>query len=157
MPSSVGEYQKGPHEVQQRKTPATTSRPRKRTLIRLFLHVTVKRLALGIAQFYTMAAPTLPPPLPPTNSRPGSISRAMTAPDKMAVNGHFASAGQDGKANFEHGIQVIDEDKEFKCVLVQRSCTKHQRGHLALTIATVQIFRNTYSLPVLLLLASTII
>jgi hypothetical protein len=34
----------------------------------------------------------------------------------MAVNGHFASAGQNGGANFEHGIQVIDEDKEFKFV-----------------------------------------
>ena len=32
----------------------------------------------------------------------------------MAVNGHFASVGENGKANFEHGIQVIDEDKEFK-------------------------------------------
>lgn len=44
------------------------------------------------------------------------MGRAMTAPDKMAVNGHFASAGQNGRTNFEHGIQVIDEDKEFKCV-----------------------------------------
>ncbi len=34
----------------------------------------------------------------------------------MTVNGHFASAGQNGEANFEHGVQVIDEDKEFKCV-----------------------------------------
>jgi hypothetical protein len=55
-------------------------------------------------------------PLSPTKSRPGSVGRAMTAPDKMAVNGHFASAGQNGRTNFEHGIQVIDEDKEFKCV-----------------------------------------
>jgi len=35
-------------------------------------------------------------------------------PDKMNVNGHFASIGQNGEADFEHGIQVIDEDKEFK-------------------------------------------
>jgi hypothetical protein len=68
-----------------------------------------------------MASPTLSPLLSPTNFRPGGISRALTAPDKMAVNGHFASAGQNGKANFEHGIQVIDEDKEFKFVLAQRS------------------------------------
>jgi hypothetical protein len=40
----------------------------------------------------------------------------------MAVNGHFASAGQNGGANFEHGIQVIDEDKEFKFVI------HHQRS-----------------------------
>lgn len=48
------------------------------------------------------------------------MNRAATAPDKMAVNGHFASAGQNGKADFEHGIQVIDEDKEFKCVFHSR-------------------------------------
>lgn len=36
----------------------------------------------------------------------------------MAVNGHFANIGENGRAaNFEHGIQVIDEDKEFKYVL----------------------------------------
>ena len=32
----------------------------------------------------------------------------------MAVNGHFASAGQNGTANFENGVQIVDEDKEFK-------------------------------------------
>lgn len=31
----------------------------------------------------------------------------------MDVNGHMASVGQNGHANFEHGIQVIDEEKEF--------------------------------------------
>jgi hypothetical protein len=40
----------------------------------------------------------------------------------MTVNGHFASAGQNGEANFEHGVQVIDEDKEFKCVHPQYCC-----------------------------------
>lgn len=44
------------------------------------------------------------------------MSRAQTAPDKMAVNGHFASTGQNGTANFENGVQVVDEDKEFKYV-----------------------------------------
>lgn len=39
----------------------------------------------------------------------------MTAPpESMAVNGHFASVGQNGTANFENGVQVIDEEKEFK-------------------------------------------
>ncbi|RMZ87108.1 hypothetical protein DV736_g5667, partial [Chaetothyriales sp. CBS 134916] len=42
-----------------------------------------------------------------------SINRAHTAPSKMAANGHFATAGQNGATNFEHGVQVIDEDKEF--------------------------------------------
>jgi hypothetical protein len=43
----------------------------------------------------------------------------------MNVNGHFASVGGNGKADFEHGIQVIDEDKEFKYVsngLPQSNC-----------------------------------
>ena len=31
------------------------------------------------------------------------------------MNGHFAGVGQNGKgADFENGIQVINEDKEFK-------------------------------------------
>jgi hypothetical protein len=40
----------------------------------------------------------------------------------MNVNGHFASAGQNGKADFEHGIQVIDEDKEFKYATKDGCC-----------------------------------
>jgi hypothetical protein len=32
------------------------------------------------------------------------------------MNGHFASVGDTpSKAQYEHGIQVIDADKEFKC------------------------------------------
>jgi hypothetical protein len=84
----------------------------------------------------------------------------MTAPDKMAVNGHFASAGQNGRANFEHGIQVIDEDKEFKCVLCvlpQRFFTYRYHGHVPLTFLSVRICRNTYSSPASLRLVSTII
>ncbi len=31
------------------------------------------------------------------------------------MNGHFAAVGHEPTAqNFEHGIQVIDEDKQFK-------------------------------------------
>ncbi|EHY54983.1 Dynamin-like GTPase that mediates homotypic ER fusion [Exophiala dermatitidis] len=45
--------------------------------------------------------------------RPAPGNRAYTAPDKMAVNGHFASVGQNGDANYENGVQVIDENKEF--------------------------------------------
>ena len=45
-----------------------------------------------------------------------AYNRSLTAPDRMAVNGHFASGGQNGHASFEHGVQVIDEDKEFKYV-----------------------------------------
>ena len=39
----------------------------------------------------------------------------------MAMNGHFASVGQNGQnGSFENGIQVIDEDKEFKYVCRSR-------------------------------------
>lgn len=67
-------------------------------------------------------APTPGSPLSPAKlavHRPSLASRSATAPEKMAVNGHFASVGQNGHANFEHGVQVIDEDKEFKYVLLK--------------------------------------
>lgn len=36
----------------------------------------------------------------------------------MATNGHFAPIGSDSsdKTTYEHGVQVIDENKEFKYV-----------------------------------------
>ncbi|EXJ93840.1 protein sey1 [Capronia coronata CBS 617.96] len=52
-------------------------------------------------------------------ARPFAGTRAYTAPDKMAVNGHFASVGQNGDANFENGVQVIDENKEFNADLAK--------------------------------------
>lgn len=66
-----------------------------------------------------MASSTLSPPQSPSAAsssllRPAAVNRSQTAPDKMAVNGHFASVGQNGTANFEHGVQVIDEEKDFK-------------------------------------------
>ena len=46
-------------------------------------------------------------------SRPGNV-RHPTAPGAM-MNSHFASVGEDAsKEAYEHGIQVIDEDKNFK-------------------------------------------
>ncbi|KAI9844582.1 MAG: Dynamin-like GTPase that mediates homotypic ER fusion [Thelocarpon superellum] len=47
-------------------------------------------------------------------SRP-SISGRHTSPSVMSVNGHFApvSGGTPTKEQYKHGIQVIDEDKEF--------------------------------------------
>ena len=44
------------------------------------------------------------------------------------MNGHFAAVGDDGPAaqqQYEHGIQVIDDEKAFKCVHVPG--TKHMR------------------------------
>lgn len=47
--------------------------------------------------------------------RPRAGSRSLTAPSKMSVNGHFASVGDNREVvDYEHGVQVIDEDKEFK-------------------------------------------
>ncbi len=35
----------------------------------------------------------------------------------MAINGHFLAVGEEPTAStFEHGVQVIDEDKTFTCV-----------------------------------------
>ena len=50
-------------------------------------------------------------------NRPLSKSRHPTAPSVMTVNGHFATVGEKpSKALYEHGIQVINEDQEFKFV-----------------------------------------
>jgi hypothetical protein len=65
-----------------------------------------------------MANSTLSPPQSlassNTHGRPSDVKRAFTAPDKMSINGHMASVGQNGHANFENGVQVVDEEKEFK-------------------------------------------
>ncbi|KIX09710.1 protein SEY1 [Rhinocladiella mackenziei CBS 650.93] len=70
-----------------------------------------------------MANSSLSPPQSPIPStsatRPLPANRVHTVPDKMAVNGHFASAGQNGTADFEHGVQVVDEDKEFNIDLAK--------------------------------------
>ena len=59
-----------------------------------------------------------PPQSPRSSTSPNRPlqNRAYTAPDKMATNGHFASVGQNGHANFDNGVQVVDEDKQFKYV-----------------------------------------
>ena len=62
-------------------------------------------------------------------SRRTTISRAQTAPDKMALNGHFASVGENGSGNFENGVQVIDEDKEFKYLLQHYGTVKTFTDH----------------------------
>jgi hypothetical protein len=47
--------------------------------------------------------------------RPSAASRFPTAPSVMTMNGHFAGVGDaPTKEQYEHGIQVIDEEKEFK-------------------------------------------
>jgi len=42
------------------------------------------------------------------------------------MNGHFASVGDEpSKAHYEHGIQVIDGDKEYKYVDPPPARIKH--------------------------------
>lgn len=49
------------------------------------------------------------------NHRPSNSGRHPTAPSVMTVNGHFANVGENPtKEQYEHGIQVINEDQEFK-------------------------------------------
>ncbi|KFY23997.1 hypothetical protein V493_05497 [Pseudogymnoascus sp. VKM F-4281 (FW-2241)] len=58
---------------------------------------------------------TSPPSNGVTNSprRPSAASRA-TAPSVMTMNGHFAAVGDaPTKEQYEHGIQVIDDEKEY--------------------------------------------
>lgn len=51
--------------------------------------------------------------------RPSSLGRSPTAPPIMA-NGHFAAVGDHGDlAAYEHGVQVVDENKEFKYVCLK--------------------------------------
>ena len=56
--------------------------------------------------------------------RPSQTARHPTAPAIMAVNGHFAGMNGDAtKEQYEHGIQVINEDQEFKYVLPAQTRT----------------------------------
>lgn len=44
----------------------------------------------------------------------------------MTMNGHFAGVGDaPTKEQYEHGIQVIDEDKEFKYVFLVQNVPPH--------------------------------
>ncbi|KAI5367884.1 Putative P-loop containing nucleoside triphosphate hydrolase [Septoria linicola] len=61
-----------------------------------------------------MAATTTDP------RRPSAAARALTSPPTMNPNGHFAGADGDlSKGDFEHGVQIIDSDKEFNANLAQ--------------------------------------
>jgi len=50
-------------------------------------------------------------------NRPQATTRHPTAPSVMTVNGHFASVGEmPTKEQYDHGIQIINEDQEFRYV-----------------------------------------
>lgn len=90
-------------------------------------------------------------PLSPKTSahRPSISARSATAPGNMAVNGHFASVGQNGHADFSHGVQIIDEDKEFKCVFpIHGNWSVNTNSH------TVPISTNIWPMKMSLALAS---
>ncbi|KAK3169742.1 Dynamin-like GTPase that mediates homotypic ER fusion [Lepraria neglecta] len=53
-------------------------------------------------------------------SRPSNNTRHPTAPSVMSVNGHFANMGEKPtKEQYEHGIQVINENQEFNPTVPQ--------------------------------------
>lgn len=57
--------------------------------------------------------------------RPSHNIRHPTAPSVMSVNGHFANMGENPtKEQYEHGIQVINENQEFKyaTMRLRRKC-----------------------------------
>ena len=57
--------------------------------------------------------------------RPSNNIRHPTAPSVMSVNGHFANMGENPtKEQYEHGIQVINENQEFKYAItrLRRNC-----------------------------------
>jgi len=45
--------------------------------------------------------------------RPAIQVRGQTSPN-IAMNGHFASSNASSSEQYEHGVQVIDADKNFK-------------------------------------------
>lgn len=54
---------------------------------------------------------------PTRERRPSAATKYPTAPSVMTINGnkHFANVGDvPTKEQYERGIQVIDEEKEFK-------------------------------------------
>jgi hypothetical protein len=51
----------------------------------------------------------------PKESRPPTYSRQSMGPSVMSVNGHFSSVGEAATTDqYDHGIQIIDEDQNFK-------------------------------------------
>ncbi|KAL8724083.1 MAG: hypothetical protein Q9166_008144 [cf. Caloplaca sp. 2 TL-2023] len=61
---------------------------------------------------------TLSPQRAAKENRPPSNTRHPTAPSVMTVNGHFAGVGEKPtKEQYEHGIQVINENQEFNHTL----------------------------------------
>lgn len=60
----------------------------------------------------------LPPHSAGKENRPPANNRHPTAPSVMTVNGHFANVGEKAtKEQYEHGIQVINENQDFKYVI----------------------------------------
>ncbi|KAI9703917.1 MAG: Dynamin-like GTPase that mediates homotypic ER fusion [Bogoriella megaspora] len=66
-----------------------------------------------MASLHSPISPSSPSKLPNGSAHRPSAPRHATAPS-LAMNGHFAPVRDSaGNIHFDHGIQVIDEDKEF--------------------------------------------
>ena len=69
-----------------------------------------------------------------TSRRPSAAaSKLPSAPTVLTMNDHFARPGQTMTAEqYDHGIQVIDEDKEFKY-----ACDSFESNFLVLSLTVL--------------------
>lgn len=51
-----------------------------------------------------------------TSTKRPHTDRQQTAP-AFIMNGHFATSDASSKEHYEHGVQIIDGDKNFKYVV----------------------------------------
>jgi len=66
------------------------------------------------------------------------------------MNGHFAAVGNGPSAsNYEHGIQIIDEEKSFKFVTTSHLalCCPHSPELVSLTCFICAALTSTSTLP----------
>jgi len=76
----------------------------------------------------------------------------------MTMNGHFASVGDgvvNAKDKYEHGIQVIDEEKQYKCVSLSHAIMppsplqgkSPKRRHLLIMNHSLSVPISTHTSP----------
>ncbi len=78
--------------------------------------------------YYHSYCGMVPPVAMSKERRPSGAARQFTAPSVMTMNGHFAAVGDTPtKEQYEHGVQVIDQDKNYKYGLSGPSYSKRGR------------------------------
>ena len=90
-----------------------------------------------------MSAMTSPP-----KDRPSVNNRHPTAPSIMTMNGHFASIGEKAtQEQYDHGIQIIDEDQEFKHVtpVVSRERANFPSSNLSTYLSLDKIAQSGFN------------